>query len=314
MRCLSAHGFPTPRPIDHNRHVVAMSRVAGCPMSQIKTGRLEGAEGVFLECLSILKRLAAHGLIHCDLNEFNLMLDENLALTLIDFPQMVSVSHPNASDLFDRDLGCLVKFFAMKMRYRPPDHLLPSGLLEVLLQAEAERAEGGGVVQIDQEVRASGWGSGGEGEGISTEEEALLSEYLLHTDRGQGEGEGEEEEEEEEEEGDDDEGEVGGNTLEGVEEEDNIPPSPSPPSVFQKMVATATATATLNKEEEGEEEEEDGEEEAGDEFARERLGQARDRMRRNLQRSGGRGGKGTRNATKKINKYGRIVKHDKIEY
>ena len=41
--------------------------------------------------------LARHGLIHGDFNEFNLILDESTrALTLIDFPQMVSTSHENA--------------------------------------------------------------------------------------------------------------------------------------------------------------------------------------------------------------------------
>lgn len=34
---------------------------------------------------------------------------------------MVSISHPNSAELFARDLNGLVKFFAMKMHYIPPD-------------------------------------------------------------------------------------------------------------------------------------------------------------------------------------------------
>lgn len=38
MKALHEHGFPTPTPYDQNRHIVAMSRVSGFPMAQIKTG------------------------------------------------------------------------------------------------------------------------------------------------------------------------------------------------------------------------------------------------------------------------------------
>eukprot|EP00955_Chlamydomonas_euryale_P020105 213626-Chlamydomonas_euryale.AAC.1 len=37
----------------------------------------------------------------------------------IDFPQMVSVSHPNAEELFDRDVECIVRFFSKKVGYQP---------------------------------------------------------------------------------------------------------------------------------------------------------------------------------------------------
>ena len=61
---------------------------------------------------------------------------------------MVSTSHPNASDLFARDLGGLVKFFAMKMRYVPPSEDLCR--LEDIIVPSAN-------IRIDEEVRASGF-------------------------------------------------------------------------------------------------------------------------------------------------------------
>jgi RIO kinase 2 len=122
MQVLFENGFPTPTPLDQNRHVVVMSRVAGFPMAQIKAGKMEGAEQVFRTCTDILKRLAQFGLVHCDFNEFNLMINgETSQVTLIDFPQMVSTGHPNASELFSRDMNCLIKFFGMKMHFCPPD-------------------------------------------------------------------------------------------------------------------------------------------------------------------------------------------------
>ena len=46
--------------------------------------------------MELLVQLGNCGLIHGDFNEFNLMLDDNEKVTMIDFPQMVSTSHENA--------------------------------------------------------------------------------------------------------------------------------------------------------------------------------------------------------------------------
>lgn len=46
--------------------------------------------------MELIVKLANHGLIHGDFNEFNLMLDDSDHVTMIDFPQMVSTSHLNA--------------------------------------------------------------------------------------------------------------------------------------------------------------------------------------------------------------------------
>ena len=36
-------------------------------------------------------------------------VDDDDEVTLIDFPQMISVSHANAKELFDRDVDCLIR-------------------------------------------------------------------------------------------------------------------------------------------------------------------------------------------------------------
>lgn len=46
--------------------------------------------------MNLIVRLAKHGLIHGDFNEFNILVKDNGDPILIDFPQMVSISHPNA--------------------------------------------------------------------------------------------------------------------------------------------------------------------------------------------------------------------------
>lgn len=46
--------------------------------------------------MDLIVRLAQYGLIHGDFNEFNILIKPNGDPILIDFPQMVSTSHPNA--------------------------------------------------------------------------------------------------------------------------------------------------------------------------------------------------------------------------
>ncbi|KAK4841264.1 hypothetical protein QYF36_001819 [Acer negundo] len=109
MKALEEHGFPVPNAVDCNRHCVIMSLVQGYPLVQVK--QLQNPETVFENIIGIVVRFAEHGLIHCDFNEFNIMIDDDEKITVIDFPQMVSVSHRNAQMYFDRDVECIFKFF-----------------------------------------------------------------------------------------------------------------------------------------------------------------------------------------------------------
>ncbi|EWM22057.1 rio kinase [Nannochloropsis gaditana] len=164
MKALHSNGFPTPTPIDQNRHVVLMSRVKGFPMFQVKQGNMAEPERIFPVCMDLIVRMARRGLVHCDFNEFNLMVDEAGAVTLIDFPQMISTSHANAREMFERDVQCVVKFFAMKMHYVPGEDEVPDFEM-VLREARAARAgrrreeegrEGGKEGEEDRE-----WGEAG---------------------------------------------------------------------------------------------------------------------------------------------------------
>lgn len=65
---------------------------------------------VYTQAMTLIHQLAAAGLVHCDFNEFNLLIDESEHLTLIDFPQMVSISHANAQELFERDVDCIIRW------------------------------------------------------------------------------------------------------------------------------------------------------------------------------------------------------------
>lgn len=94
MKALHNKGFHTPTPIDSNRHAIVMSHIDAYPMSQIKDMR--NPAKVYEELLNIVIKLAEYGLVHGDFNEFNLMINDDEEITIIDFPQMTSTSHPNA--------------------------------------------------------------------------------------------------------------------------------------------------------------------------------------------------------------------------
>ncbi|KAK9821645.1 hypothetical protein WJX74_003707 [Apatococcus lobatus] len=117
MVALAEQGLPVPTPIDHNRHCVLMSLVDAIPLAQVQ--ELHEAGNTFHDLMALMERLTRLGLVHCDYNEFNLLVDTEDTVTLIDFPQMVSVSHENAQELFDRDVDCVIKFFKTKIGYIP---------------------------------------------------------------------------------------------------------------------------------------------------------------------------------------------------
>ena len=145
MKVLYEHGFPTPVPVDANRHVVVMSRVDGFPMSQVRSGQMDDPHAILGKCLDVLVKLFQHGLIHCDFNEFNLMVSRTGDVTLIDFPQMVSTEHENAAMYFDRDVSGLVKYFKMKMKISVPEEEVPTYKTMGCLQQESMKAAAAAV-------------------------------------------------------------------------------------------------------------------------------------------------------------------------
>eukprot|EP00850_Spirogloea_muscicola_P002756 SM000010S04394 [mRNA] locus=s10:1272384:1276888:- [translate_table: standard] len=141
MKALGEHGLPVPKAVDCNRHCVLMGLVPGYPLHLtnmlqasrhnprgylwanscfVQVKELQHPAAAFQTIIGLIVRLAGLGLIHCDFNEFNLMIDEDENITMIDFPQMVSVSHKNAHMYFDRDVECVFKFFGKRFNYSPP--------------------------------------------------------------------------------------------------------------------------------------------------------------------------------------------------
>ncbi|KAM6036873.1 serine/threonine-protein kinase RIO2 isoform 2-T2 [Theristicus caerulescens] len=115
MKALHDRKFPVPKPVDYNRHAVVMELIDGYPLCQVR--QMEDPATVYSELMDLIVKLANHGLIHGDFNEFNLILDNDDHVTMIDFPQMISTSHANAEWYFDRDVNCIKEFFKKRFNY-----------------------------------------------------------------------------------------------------------------------------------------------------------------------------------------------------
>ncbi|XP_070689744.1 serine/threonine-protein kinase RIO2 [Pempheris klunzingeri] len=174
MKALYDRGFPVPKPVDYNRHAVVMELINGYPLCQVH--ELQDPPALYNEFMELIVKLANYGLIHGDFNEFNLMLDDQDHITMIDFPQMVSTSHPNAEWYFDRDVKCIRDFFAKRYNYE--SELFPTF-------KDIRRS-----YSLDIEVSASGFTKDLERDGA-----------LLHPAGPEGEEDDDEEEEEEDDDG-----------------------------------------------------------------------------------------------------------------
>lgn len=162
LSALHAESFPVPSPIAHSRHTIVMSLVDAPPLRQIAS--VPDPAALYAELVGLLLRLARHGLIHGDFNEFNILLREDkappaegseeptvtLTPVLIDFPQMVSMDHANAEMYFDRDVACLKTFFSRRFHFVPTE---PGPFF-----ADAKKTVGrDGARRLDAALEASGF-------------------------------------------------------------------------------------------------------------------------------------------------------------
>jgi len=120
MKVLYDNDFPVPKPIDVNRHCVLMELINGTPMNQVM--ELRHTSKVYSALMRLIVKLGRYGLIHCDFNEFNLLITDDEEVILIDFPQMISTSHPNAEMYFDRDVQCIRTFFKKRFHFDSDDY------------------------------------------------------------------------------------------------------------------------------------------------------------------------------------------------
>ncbi|PYH44533.1 protein kinase RIO2 [Aspergillus saccharolyticus JOP 1030-1] len=209
MKALRENGFSVPEPIAQNRHTIVMSLIDAFPLRQISS--VADPAGLYAELMEMIVRFARYGLIHGDFNEFNILIKEvvveeesedkkgkgregddeeekvQLVPVVIDFPQMVSIDHPNAEMYFDRDVNCIKRYFSRKF------HFVSDVPGPFFAEAKKQMMQNPGK-RLDVEVEASGFSRK-----MARELENYMQEVGATGDGGS-DREGEEDEEDEEEE------------------------------------------------------------------------------------------------------------------
>ncbi len=105
-----------PRPVAISRHALAMEFLQGDQLGRVTLSNPQECLEIILDEIGTAFRL---GLIHADLSEFNIIVNEG-GFRIIDWPQAIEVDHPNASELLERDVGNIIRFFQRRYRIEMP--------------------------------------------------------------------------------------------------------------------------------------------------------------------------------------------------
>jgi len=117
LELLHPHGVAVPEPISQNRHAVVMGMIEGAELVEYKA--IPNPKEVLDEVLSNLRKAYLEaGVVHADLSEFNVILQPDGHILLIDWPQYVRTTHPNAEQLLERDVRNITRFFRRKFRVK----------------------------------------------------------------------------------------------------------------------------------------------------------------------------------------------------
>jgi len=110
-------------------HCVVMNRIDGLRLVNIH--ELEDPKITLQNILHDIGTAYKYNMINSDLSEYNVLLDSKNNIWIIDWPQVVSRSHPNAADLIKRDVYNIVNFFNKRFDLRKDKD---EALNEVVLQ------------------------------------------------------------------------------------------------------------------------------------------------------------------------------------
>jgi RIO kinase 2 len=101
-----------PEPVDQNRNAVVMHFAKGSELT--KTKLLE-PDWFFDEIIQQIKNAYSLGIIHADLSEYNIFVNPE-GVEIIDWPQYITLEHPHAAELLNRDVSNVLTYFNRKYK------------------------------------------------------------------------------------------------------------------------------------------------------------------------------------------------------
>jgi len=117
LKLVHPFGVAVPKPISQNRHAVVMAMIEGAELAEFND--IPHPKKTFREILSNIRRAYVDaGVIHADLSEFNIIMQPDWHILIIDWPQYVKKDHPTAEQLLERDVLNTSRFFERKFRIK----------------------------------------------------------------------------------------------------------------------------------------------------------------------------------------------------
>jgi RIO kinase 2 len=117
LKLLHPQGIAVPEPIAQNRHGLVMSKIEGAELYRYR--EIPNPEATLKEILVNIRRTYQNAkMVHADLSPYNIILQPNLHILIIDWPQYVTHKHPNAEQLLRRDIQNVLRFFGNKYKMR----------------------------------------------------------------------------------------------------------------------------------------------------------------------------------------------------
>lgn len=99
-------------PYFRSMHSIVMNRINGVRLIEIRN--LEDPREIFYKVIKQIKIAYKENIINGDLSEYNILLDDNNDIFIIDWPQAVTLEHPNAEFLIRRDIHNVIRYFTRK--------------------------------------------------------------------------------------------------------------------------------------------------------------------------------------------------------
>lgn len=110
-------GVKVPEPISFNRHVVVMSSFKGFELSKVVS--IDAPEIILDEIINNLKLAFKKAkIIHGDLSEYNVLVNNEGEILIIDWAQWITVKHASWKQILIRDISNITNFFSRKFNVK----------------------------------------------------------------------------------------------------------------------------------------------------------------------------------------------------
>ncbi|NHJ87408.1 MAG: hypothetical protein FK734_18240 [Asgard group archaeon] len=128
----------TPNVIDYNRHIIIMDFYEGTEL--VNCNELKKPEKIFDGIMAELYKLFIKGnIIHGDLSEYNILITPKEDFLIIDFPQYVKATHPNAKEYLIRDINNVCRYFKRKFRINSNPKIILNKILDDYKKAQKKK-------------------------------------------------------------------------------------------------------------------------------------------------------------------------------